>query len=116
MRGIDIAYTSYFQKELLRLAQQVAYVDIFAFYQIAVQEQLILVAGLYILGRTIDGTQIHVKQSCRPAYVEFACRNTEAFVVAVIVFLLFTTASTCYNKQHPTQGNLSRDAIDEVGQ
>ena len=112
--SIDVAHARQLQDELLGTAQQVAHIDIFALQQFMIQEELVAVDALYILGSTEGGSQIHIQQIGCALDIELTRRNTE-FLVVVLLVLYAGGTRTGQHEEYTIQGNALADTINQLG-
>ena len=109
-----MAHARQLHNKLLGAKQNVAHIDILALQQLVVQEELVVVDALYILGSAEGGSQIHIEQIGCALNIELARRNT---VFLVVVLLVLYTGGTCTGqyKEYTVERNALADAIYQLG-
>ena len=98
MTGINLTDARQLRQKVLGQLQHLGSFQVFLLDNLLVQENLVLVIGLYILCRTVHRAQIHVQQVCRTVDIDLSGRNV---VSLVLVFLLFLcSGGACQDKEY----------------
>ena len=111
--SIDIPYSRILEEELLRSAQNIIQTQMLLVNKLAVEEDFIPKASLYVTALSIDGTQINVHQVGRTIDVEHPGWN---LVFGIVGLHFIVAACACDNKEDIVLSNLAFYLTDEVGQ